>query len=152
MFALATTIASPKLLIHVFIGGRLAAIADHKESMDTGTKLINYASIIGGIMLGVGTGYLIHQRTVARARQLEAEDPSKIVQRVRGFSRSGEFPDQATEPHTGASNDDIDFLDPEAVYVEYRDGSDYEDETDAAKFWTGAGNQSINLNTQHLRP
>ena len=152
MFALATTIASPKLLIHVFIGGRLAAIADNKENMDTGTKLVNYASIIGGIMLGIGTGYLIHQRTVARARQIAAEDGSKTVQRVGGFSRPREFPDQATEPNTGASNDDIDFLDPEAVHVEYRDDLDYEDDIDAAEFWTGVGNQSINLNTQHSRP
>ena len=149
MFAIATAIASPKLLIHVFIGSRLAAIADKKGNMNTGTKLVNYMSIIGGIMLGIGTGYLIYQRTVTRARQLEAEDHSKTVQRVGEFSRSGEFLDEATEPNTSASNDDIDFLDPEHVQVEYRDALDNEDNLGAANFWAGAGNQSINLNTQH---
>ena len=152
MFALATAVASPKLLIHVFIGGRLAAIADKKENMDTGTKLINYASIVGGIMLGTGTAYLIYQRTVSRARQLEADDRSKTVQRVGGFSHSGEIPDGANELNTDASNDDIDFLDPEAVQVEYRDDLDYEDDIDAANHWTGARSESINLNKQHSRP
>lgn len=62
MFALATAIASPKLLIHVFIGSRLAAIARSGEKMDAGTKAINYVSIAAGAVLGTATGWFIYQR------------------------------------------------------------------------------------------
>lgn len=74
-FALATAIATPKLLIHVFIGSRLKALAG---DMDTGTKVINWASIILGGVLGVATGAWVYQRTQARARQLEAEERTKM--------------------------------------------------------------------------
>ena len=60
IFALATAIASPKLLIHVFIGARMAAIAG--GHMDAGTKAINYISIIGGAIIGILTGWLIYRR------------------------------------------------------------------------------------------
>lgn len=53
-FGLATLIASPKLLIHVFIGSRMAAIGERGEKMDASTKAINWASIIIGGILGVG--------------------------------------------------------------------------------------------------
>lgn len=61
-FALATAIASPKLLIHVFIGSRLVAIARSGEKMDAGTKAINYASIVIGALLGIATGWFIYRR------------------------------------------------------------------------------------------
>ena len=74
-FALATAIASPKLLIHVFIGSRLAVIAESEGGkMDAGTKAINYISIIVGGVLGVAVGWIIYQRTIARARELEIEE------------------------------------------------------------------------------
>ena len=73
-FALATAIVSPKLLIHVFIGSRLASIAESDGKMDTGTKMINYASILFGSILGASVGWIIYQRTMARARELEIEE------------------------------------------------------------------------------
>jgi uncharacterized membrane protein YdjX (TVP38/TMEM64 family) len=74
-FALATAIASPKLLIHVFIGSRLAVIAESEGGkMDAGTKAINYISIIVGGVLGTAVGYVIYQRTMTRARELEVEE------------------------------------------------------------------------------
>jgi uncharacterized membrane protein YdjX (TVP38/TMEM64 family) len=73
-FALATAIASPKLLIHVFIGSRLALIAENGRKMDAGTKAINYASIIIGSIIGAGVGWFIYQKTMARARELEEEE------------------------------------------------------------------------------
>jgi len=39
--------------------------------MDAGTKAINYASIIIGSIIGAAVGYIIYQRTTARARELE---------------------------------------------------------------------------------
>lgn len=62
MYALATAIVTPKLLIHIFIGSRLAVIAKSGEKMDAGTKAINWISIIVGMIVGVVTGWLIYRR------------------------------------------------------------------------------------------
>ena len=62
MFALATAIVTPKLLIHVFIGSRLAAIAKSGDKMDAATKAINWASIIGGLIIGALTAWFIYSR------------------------------------------------------------------------------------------
>ena len=76
-FALATAIATPKLLIHVFIGSRLKALAG--EKMDAGTKAVNWASIVLGAILGVGVGWWVYQRTRARARQLEVQQEEEDI-------------------------------------------------------------------------
>lgn len=47
-FMAATAVATPKLMIHVFIGARLARLAEEDQKMDTKTKALNYSSIIGG--------------------------------------------------------------------------------------------------------
>ncbi|KAF4637030.1 hypothetical protein G7Y89_g1052 [Cudoniella acicularis] len=73
-FALATAIASPKLLIHVFIGSRLAAIAETGDKMDASTKAVNYTSIAFGAILGTAVGYFIYNRTMTRAKELEIEE------------------------------------------------------------------------------
>ncbi|KAF8456237.1 hypothetical protein BGX38DRAFT_1087392 [Terfezia claveryi] len=73
-FMFATALATPKLMIHIFVGTRLRMLAEEGRKMDTKTKLINYGSLILGITLGVVTGWLIYKRTVARARQLEHEE------------------------------------------------------------------------------
>ena len=88
-FALATALATPKLLIHVFIGSRLGALAG---PMDGTTKAVNWASIIFGSILGAGTGWWVYKRTQARARQLEAEEQAKTSaqgRRARGTVRGG---------------------------------------------------------------
>ncbi|KAG9235738.1 Golgi apparatus membrane protein tvp38 [Amylocarpus encephaloides] len=73
-FAAATAITSPKLLIHVFMGSRLAIIAETGKQMSSSTKAINYASIILGGSLGVALGYYIYNRTLKRAKELEIEE------------------------------------------------------------------------------
>lgn len=65
--------ATPKLLIHVFAGSRLAAIAEAGKEMDRGTKIINYVSMAAFGILGTVMGYIIYRRTMARARELEEE-------------------------------------------------------------------------------
>lgn len=128
VFALATAMASPKLMVHVFIGDRLAAIARSGDQMDRTTKAINWASIIGGGILGVVTGYLIYQRTVARSEELEAQERSRLSQHARSLSHPDEFSDDsgAYEEQLGAGDDDIDFLDPEVEGGQYRDDFDEE--------------------------
>lgn len=128
VFALATAIASPTLMVHVFIGDRLAAIARSGDQMDRTTKAINWASIIGGGILGVVTGYLIYQRTVARSEELEAQERSRLSQHARSLSHPDEFSDdsEAYGEQLGAGDDDIDFLDPEVEGGQYRDDFDEE--------------------------
>ena len=61
-FMLATAVATPKLMIHIFIGTRLRILADEGRKMDTKTKVINYGSLVAGILLGVTTGWMIYRR------------------------------------------------------------------------------------------
>jgi uncharacterized membrane protein YdjX (TVP38/TMEM64 family) len=118
MYALATTIITPKLLVHVFIGSRLAAIAKSGEKMSAGTRAINYISIAVGATVGIVTGWYIYQKTMARARQLEEE-----ANNVRNTSRGTGIPPRvysddpeaqvATTPSVedAAEDDDIAYLD-----------------------------------------
>ena len=73
-FALATAIASPKLLLHIFVGSRLGDLAENGDNMDTKTKVVSYISIAIGMIAGFLTGYVVYVRTKARAKQLEAEE------------------------------------------------------------------------------
>ncbi|KAH8197157.1 hypothetical protein TruAng_008686 [Truncatella angustata] len=72
-FAAATALATPKLLVHVFIGSRLAQLAED-DDMSTGDKVINYMSMIVGGLVGMGIGLLIYRRTMARAEELAREE------------------------------------------------------------------------------
>lgn len=131
-FALATAIATPKLLIHVFIGSRLREIArSETHKMDTGTKIVNYMSIIFGVSLGIFTGWWVYTKTQARARQLEMEEQADLESEIpRSARRPGtasiqhpdDFLDENEEDNLewgGSSprfgNDEIDFLDDEDV-------------------------------------
>ncbi|KAL8898044.1 MAG: hypothetical protein Q9192_002276 [Flavoplaca navasiana] len=127
MFALATAIATPKLIIPIFIGTRMAAIARSGERMDASSKAINWISIIGGIILGVVTGSLIYMKTTARARQLESEE--RDAQRFGG-PRPGEFaddPEGYTATATLLRDDQIDFRDDHDPHTYHDELTDDED-------------------------
>lgn len=132
-FALATLAATPKLLIAIFVGSRLAVIARSGEKMDTTTKVVNWCSIIFGVLLGILTGYLIYNRTLTRSRELEAQE--RVPVRVATAPR-GEFFDEADEEAATATilqDDQIDFLDirgmpdPDRFEDDADDGHRYED-------------------------
>lgn len=134
MFALATAIVTPKLIIHVFIGERLAAIAKSGEKMSSGTKAVNWMSIIFGMVFGVVTGWYIYRRTTARARELEAAEEEAAgrgrQRRQRDFPSSvRRFSDEPDEHDTATllEDDRIDFLDQEGDG--YKD--DFADDDDA---------------------
>lgn len=73
-FALATAFSSPKLLVHVFIGSRLALLAERGDEMTLADRLVNYASMLVGATVGAGVGYFIYRRTMARADELAREE------------------------------------------------------------------------------
>ena len=98
-FALASALATPKLLVGVFIGSRLGDLAANGDTMDARTKAISYISILIGTLAGLATGYLVYTRTHARARQLEAEEAAAASHRTgplrhaRSSSSGGDYID-----------------------------------------------------------
>ncbi len=114
-FVLATAAATPKLLIHVFVGTRLAAIAESGEKMDLGTKLINWASIIAFGILGAVLSYVIYQKTVARARQLAEEEEAALVEEGEGgyFEEREGYDGEADSGADGWGEDDVSLWDNE---------------------------------------
>jgi len=73
-FAVATALASPKIFIHIFIGSRMAKLAESGDAMSLGDKFINYTSMALGGILGTVLGLVIYRRTMARAEELMRED------------------------------------------------------------------------------
>ena len=136
MYAAATAIITPKLLIHTFIGSRLAVIAKSGEEMSGGTKAINYASIAVGAILGMGVGYYIYNKTVSRAAELEAEDQTTIIRDAVRPSAPKQFTDD--QEAAVAEDDAMDYFDEEP-----RPGrSQYTDEfTDDDPFGRGDGDE-----------
>ncbi|KAK2004638.1 hypothetical protein LX36DRAFT_354616 [Colletotrichum falcatum] len=115
-FAASTALASPKLLVHVFIGSRLALIAEKGDEMTTGGKAINYISMILGGIVGLVVGWLIYQRTMARAAELALEEAEA----------SGLVPGRDDAP---------DYLDVEAGLVDPEDVAALMDDDDIS-MWT----------------
>ncbi|KAK8083043.1 hypothetical protein PG996_001824 [Apiospora saccharicola] len=74
-FALATALASPKLLIHIFIGSRLAMLGG--DAMTAGDKAINYLSMLLSMVIGTVIGLVIYRRTMTRAKELVLEEAAE---------------------------------------------------------------------------
>ncbi|KAI4127391.1 MAG: hypothetical protein LQ338_003222 [Usnochroma carphineum] len=144
MFVIATSVMTLKLTIPIFIGTRLAAIAKSGEKMDASTKAINWISIVGGVILGLVTGWLIYKRTVARARELESEEQTGSRQPGQ---RAGEFsddPDEHAATATLLRDDQIDFRYDQDGARAYRDEAT-DDEDDVFRFGDGDEEGSIGL-------
>lgn len=123
--------------------------------MDTGTKAINYASIVGGIILGVVTGYLIYQRTTARSRELEAQErnnhkPHRGTRLLPPESFSDDLEADETAPGVG-NNDVIDFLDMDAGGRGYQDDINDEDEDSVFRYGDGSADASIGMDRRPSR-
>ncbi|KAJ9614011.1 Tlg2-vesicle protein [Cladophialophora chaetospira] len=153
-YALATAMVTPKLLVPAFIGSRLAVIARTREKMTMGDRAINYSSIVLGAVIGTGTAYYIYRQTMARARELEAEEVNNVRDSTR---RTGhpppEFsddPEAQVAANTVARDDDrIDYFDDSVnEQGEYRDETDEDDDV----FGKGDGDElataNINLHQQ----
>ena len=147
-YALATAIASPKLMIHVFIGSRLAVLAKSNEKMDPTTKAINWASIIGGGILGAVTGWLIYKRTVARSLELEAREGQNARQLPSQHDDFTDDPEVQAAAATLLEDDQIDFLDyGDEDANRYQDDAS-EDEDDVFGFAAGDEEGAIGMHRQ----
>ena len=65
---IATVFYTPKLMIAVWIGSRVAMLSDgtQRDKMDRTTQIVNVLSIIVGIGLAVGTGWCVSLSAVLR--------------------------------------------------------------------------------------
>ncbi|KAJ5679591.1 hypothetical protein N7462_007835 [Penicillium macrosclerotiorum] len=99
MYGLATAIICPKLLVPAFIGSRIRLLSEKGEQMSAGSKAVNIISIIVTIGVGAFTGYYIYNRTLARAKELEAKERAEIRESLEGDHA-------AHRPHGRFSDDD----------------------------------------------
>jgi len=76
-FAVATAFIFPKLLLHAFIGSRMAALSDgnQREGMDTTTKILNWCLVGGGIIIAILASWLIYTLVTKHIRKLEGVPP-----------------------------------------------------------------------------
>lgn len=156
MYALATAIISPKLLIHVFIGSRLGAIGESGGQMSAGTKALNWISIVVGGLVGAFTGYYIYQRTMARARQLEEEENADVRNAVAHTGHPpAEFMDdpeaQAAATGLAQPDDGADFFEEDESSPNldgYRD--EFTDDDDVFNQGDEEGN-AIDMHRQHIK-
>ena len=155
MYALATAIITPKLFIHVFIGSRLAAIARSGETMSAGTKAINYTSMAVFGLIGAGVGLYIYRKTMARARELEAEEEAVVRDSVR---RTGRPPKQFTDDpeaqvaaETLAEEDTVDYFDESGSSPQqYRD--EPTNDQDPFDYGDGTDDEDAGLKSPSSRP
>ncbi|EKV07131.1 hypothetical protein PDIG_74050 [Penicillium digitatum PHI26] len=98
MYGLATAIISPKLLVPAFIGSRIRLLSEKGEEMSVGSKAVNICSIILTVSVGIFTGWYIYQRTLARAKELEAQERADIRDSLQADHA-------AHRPHRGFSED-----------------------------------------------
>ncbi|AEO66038.1 uncharacterized protein THITE_2113810 [Thermothielavioides terrestris NRRL 8126] len=107
-FALATAAATPKLLIHVFVGSRLALLAESGDKMTGFDRAINFVSMGLFGVLGFCVGLLIYRRTMARAAELAREAELEAGDALLdGSSNPAEGDDEDLEQGVMLGDDDL---------------------------------------------
>lgn len=66
--------------MHIFIGDRLAQLAEKGDAMTTGDKAINYISMAVSGLVGLIVGVLVYKRTMTRAAEIAAEEGSRDLE------------------------------------------------------------------------
>ncbi|OAA69476.1 TLG2-vesicle protein of 38 kDa [Cordyceps fumosorosea ARSEF 2679] len=72
-FTISTALSSVKLLVHVFIGSRLAILFEKGDEMSTRDKVINWTAMGLSGVVGLAVGYVIYRRTMERAAEIARE-------------------------------------------------------------------------------
>ncbi|GAA6036891.1 hypothetical protein JCM8097_006339 [Rhodosporidiobolus ruineniae] len=75
-FLLATLAITPKLLLHVFIGHRTYLFADpeSRKTMDSTSRWLNGAFMVGGSLLGFGVSWYLYRLTMRYVAEAAAQD------------------------------------------------------------------------------
>lgn len=71
-FILATFLATLRLTVHAFVGSRLASLAEDPNA-NRNSKIVNWVSIVFGILFGIATGIIVYKRTKTIAQRLADE-------------------------------------------------------------------------------
>lgn len=137
-FAIATAFSSPKLLVHVFIGSRLAMLAE--KDMTFGDRLVNYASMLVGGLVGMGVGYFIYRRTMARAAELAREEAQAGRPLGSGRTPGAEYADD----DIGEGGEDARLMDPNDAAALMVDDDDI-------SLWDAAGDSQFEDEDGHTR-
>lgn len=112
-FAASTAMASPKLLVHVFIGSRLALLAEEGDKMSAGDKAINYISVMVSGLIGIVVGIFVYRRTMARAEEIVREEAEAA--RANGGARRGSSADLEAGYADDASENTGLMMDPDVA-------------------------------------
>ncbi|KAL6895524.1 hypothetical protein HDV57DRAFT_12933 [Trichoderma longibrachiatum] len=135
-FVISTALSTPKLLIHIFIGSRLAIIAEQGDSMSLRDKVVNYTGMIVGGAIGAAAGIIIYRRTMARAEELAREEAVIIAAEEGAVAAYEDTDDTLMDPEDAANvmgDDDVSLWDTQGDdgWGEYNDED--EGEGDVAK-------------------
>ncbi|QYS98529.1 Golgi apparatus membrane protein TVP38 [Trichoderma simmonsii] len=112
-FVISTALSTPKLLIHIFIGSRLAIIAEQGDAMPLRDKIVNYTGMIIGGAIGAAAGFIIYRRTMARAEELAREEAT-IIAAEEGIVGYEDTDDTLMDPEDAADvmgDDDVSLWD-----------------------------------------
>ncbi|TWU76859.1 Tlg2-vesicle protein [Metarhizium rileyi] len=109
-FTISTALSTPKLLVHVFIGSRLAILAEEGDKMSAGDKAVNYIAMAVGGAVGLVVGLAIYRRTMARAAELASGERQEIGAAEQGHARYDDPDATLLDPEDAAaimSDDDV---------------------------------------------
>lgn len=139
------TLCSLKLLVHVFIGSRLAILFERGDEMTAGDKALNWAGMTISSIVGLAVGYIIYRRTMQRAAE---------IARDQGMDDGA---DDAEEGRSGYVDSETTLLDPEDAAAIMSDddlsmwdaqGASFSDEEDSGD--AGNGNSNTNTNSKDM--
>lgn len=77
-FIIATLFVLPKVLLHTFIGSKIAVLSDGKqrEHMDSRTKILNGLLVGGGFVIAIFTSWTVYNLVQGHIRHLEGLPPA----------------------------------------------------------------------------
>ncbi|KAF8812349.1 Golgi apparatus membrane protein TVP38 [Phlegmacium glaucopus] len=106
-FVIATFFVFPKILLHTFIGSKIASLADgdQREQMDTSTKVLNGLLVGGGILVAIGTSWWVYTLVQNHVRHLDgfpAEVDELAAEAIEEFGE--EAPLLSPTPHANGSS------------------------------------------------
>lgn len=133
-------ISRPKLLIHIFIGSRLAIIAEQGDAMSLRDKVVNYTGMFVGGAIGAAAGIIIYRRTMARAEELAREE-AVLVAAEEGAVAYEDTDDTLMDPEDAANvmgDDDVSLWDTQGDdgWGEYNDEDEEGDDAKKKKLNT----------------